>query len=78
MTRNRPVNIFLPNWSGGHPIALDVTVISPMQSLTLEDATTTPGYALGIAEERNLAANAEDCRSVGVNFIPLVLKSLRG
>ena len=53
-------------------------VISPMQSLTLEGAATTPGHALGIAEERKLAAHVEDCCSVGVNFIPLVLESLGG
>ena len=77
-TRSRPADIFLPNWSGGCPAALDVTVISPMQSLTLERAATTPGYALHIAEERKLAAHAEECRSAGVNFIPLVLESLGG
>ena len=77
-TRSHLADIFLPNWSGGHPAALDVTVISPMQSLTLEDATTTAGHALGIAEQRKLAAHAGDCHSVGVNFIPLVLESLGG
>ena len=45
-TRSRPADIFLPNWSGGRPAALDVTVISPMQSLTLERAAITPGHAL--------------------------------
>ena len=51
-----------------------------MQPLTLEGATTTPGHALAIAEERKLAAHmhAEDCCLVRVNFIPLVMESLGG
>ena len=49
-----------------------------MQLLTLENAATIPGHALRSAEERNLAAHAEDCCSVGVNFIPLILESLGG
>ena len=74
--RSHPAGFVLPNWSGGHPAALDVAVISPMQMFTLEGATTTPGHALGIAEGGKLAAPAEHCRSVGVNFIPLILESL--
>ena len=49
-----------------------------MRSFTLEGGATPPGHALGIAEERKLAVHAEDCRSMGVNFIPLVLESLEG
>ena len=47
-----------------------------MQSLTLERAAITPGYALHIAGERKLAAYAKECCLAGVHFIPLVLESL--
>ena len=75
-TRSPPADIFLPKWLGGRPAVLDVIVISPIQSLTLEGAATTPGHALGIAEERKSAAHIEDCHSIGVNFISLVQESL--
>ena len=75
-TRSRSADIFLPNWTGGHPAALDITVISPMQSLTLKSAAITPGHALYITEERKLVARGEECHLEGVNFIPLVLECL--
>ena len=77
-SRSRPADIYLPNWSRGKPAALDVTVISTMQPLTLKGAASTSGYALEVAEERKMAAHAEDCRAAGVHFIPLVLESVGG
>ena len=53
-------------------------MVSPMQSLNLERATITPGYALRFAEERKLAAHGEESRSEGVNFILLALEFLKG
>ena len=37
-SQSRPADIFLPNWCRGQPAALDVTVISTMQPLTLAGA----------------------------------------
>ena len=66
--RSRPADIFLPNWSGGLAAALDITIISPMQSLTLERSAITPGHALRIAEDWKLAAHGKECRLEGVKF----------
>ena len=70
--------MFQPNLSKDCPAALDVTIISPMQLLTLEHASITPGHALHVTEKRKLAAHGEECRLEEVNFIPLVLDFLRG
>ena len=75
---SRPADVYLPNWKRGKPAALDVSVISTMQNLTVTGAATTPGHALTVGEERKMAAHAEDCRSVGVSFVPLVVESLGG
>ena len=75
---SRPADIYLPNWRRGQPAALDVTVISALQQLTVEGAADTQGYALTVGRERKLAAHSTDCRSVGVDFIPLVVESLGG
>ena len=77
-TQSRPADIFLPNWRRGRPAALDVTVISTTQQLTLQGAASTRGYALAVGEERKRASHSEACHSVGVSFIPLVVESLGG
>ncbi len=75
---SRLAGVYLPNWKRGQPAALDVTVISTMQQLTLSGASTTSGHALRVGEERKMAAHAGACRATGVIFIPLVVKSLGG
>ena len=73
-----PTDIFLPNWSRGCPAALDVTVISSMQPLTLAGAAASPGYALQVAEDHKMVAHFEACRAVGVDFVPVAVESLGG
>ena len=75
---SRPADIYLPNWERGQPAALDVTVISPLQQLTLARASSEAGYALQVAEERKKATHAEACRSSGVIFHPLAMETLGG
>ena len=71
-------DVYLPNWRRGQPAALDIHVISTMQQQTLVGASTTPGYALQVSEERKMAAHAGACQAAGVSFIPLVVESLGG
>ena len=77
-SRSRPADISLPNWEGGQPAAMDVTVISPMQQLTLSGASSVAGHALLVAEERKRAVRAEPCRAAKVNFLPLAVETLGG
>ena len=72
------MDIFLPNWCRGRPSALDVTVISTLQPLTLSGAASVKGYALKVAEERKMAAHSTGCRDAGVAFVPLVAETLGG
>ena len=65
-------------FSAAQPAALDVTVISTLQQLTLEGAASTQGHALSVGKERKMTAHSEACRSVGVIFLPLVMESLGG
>ena len=43
-TQIRPADVFLPNWARGHPAALNITVISPLQQSTFQGAATTQGH----------------------------------
>ena len=78
MDPSHPADLYLPHWSRGRPAALDVTVISTMQALTVTGAATTQGHTLSVGENGKMAAHAEACRSVGVTFVPLVVESLGG
>lgn len=53
--------------------SLDVTVISTLQRLTLDNAATVQGHAFTVGEERKRAAHAEACHAVGVSFVPVQL-----
>ena len=73
-----PADIFHPCWKRGKPATLDVTVISPVQQLTIEDAAITQGHALSVGETRKRRVHENDCREIGISFLPLVVESLGG
>ena len=54
----RLADIFLPSWDRGRPTALDVTIISTLQQLTLQGAAITPGHALAVGENRKMTIYA--------------------
>ena len=70
--------MYLSWWKCGKPAALDVTVISPLQKLTIEGAASTQVHALQVGEDRKRAGHGDACQSAGIHFVPLVLESLRG
>ena len=73
-----PADVFLPHWERGLPTALDISVISSLQSQTLAGAATSPGYALHIGEGRKIAAHGHECQSAGILFKPLIVEVLGG
>ena len=77
-TRSRPADIFLSSWKRGCPAALDVSVISTLQQLTVEGAASVQGHALKVGSDRKRAAHSAACLAVGVSFLPLVVESLGG
>ena len=76
--QSRPADVFLPSWTQGKPAALDVTVVSSLQSTIIANAADTPGYALTYDDDRKQAAHDADCREAGVNFLPLSFEVLGG
>ena len=73
----RPADVFLPQWSGGRPVTLDITVISP-QELTVAGTAVIQGSALGVDESCKQALHAATCHRVGVNFLPVAVEVLGG
>ena len=75
---SRPADILLPNSISGRPAALDVSVISPLQRVTLADAANLPGSAIQVGVRRKVASNFSDCQASGLDFIPLIVETLGG
>ena len=73
-----PMSSYIPCWKGGRPAALDITVISTMQQLTIRSAAEIQGHALLVAEERKFAAHGAECQAACISFIPLAIETLGG
>ena len=74
----RPADVLVPHWAGGRDVALDVTVVHPIQAATMPNAATTPGFALSFAHDRKVRGAQEDCQRQGIAFIPMVAESFGG
>ena len=74
----RPADLLIPRWSGGQDSALDVTVVSALQSAMVAGSATTDGYALQRAFDRKVANAGEACRREGITFIPIAANTLGG
>ena len=75
-SHSRPADILFPHWSHGRPAALDVSIILPLQHLTLAGAASSPGYALCVCVRRKMSSNLPACRSAGVDFLSIVVETL--
>jgi hypothetical protein len=74
----RPADVLIPNWAGGLDVALDITVVNPLQQQTVAEAAATPGHALSFAYNRKMRGAAEDCQRQGMVFLPIAVESLGG
>ena len=75
---HRPGDIYVPNWSTGKPLALDVTIASPLQSSLLPAAAETAGVAAERAEERKTVAFRNLASDSSILFAPFALESSGG
>ena len=74
----RPADLLIPRWAGGKDACLDVTVVSPCQRAMVAGAAATDGFALQKAFDRKVAKAGEDCRQMGLAFIPLAADTFGG
>ena len=77
-SKSCPADIYLPRWTHGKPAALNVSVISPLQRLTLQNSSMSQGHALSVGEYRKHSAHSDTCREVGVSFVPLLVETIGG
>ena len=74
----RPADVFLRNWNRGRDTALDVTVISPVQSAVIDREVQQPGYALQYAWDRKMRSAFDSCNAQQISFIPLPVETFGG
>lgn len=63
--RDRPADILLPLWNDGRPLALDVSITSPV-------GDTRPGQAIDSVSRSKVAKYERSCRQAGWKFLPVV------
>ena len=76
----RPADVFVPNWHGGAPAALDLAITSPQRQAALSLASGEAGAAARLYEQRKrmfLDTEAQ-CAQQGIAFLPMVAESSGG
>eukprot|EP00731_Ephydatia_muelleri_P010113 Em0005g699a len=73
--KTRPADILLSNWFLGKPAALDVSITSPLNPLTLLEAGVLAKSAAPVTEARKHQANAPKCSELGWVCVPMVAES---
>ena len=56
-----PADILMKHWNHGRPVALDISVVSPLNPSTLAEVGATVGAVLEATERRKHQANDEKC-----------------
>ena len=67
-----------PNYAGGRPLAIDVTVVSSLQIQLVNRAGTEPGHALDHRYQEKWRKYGDLCASEGIVFQPMPVEVLGG
>ena len=67
--------MFIPIWSRGRPVVLDITVTSLMQPSTLLNASKKSGYVAERAENSKFSRIGNEANDHDLVFIPLAVES---
>ena len=73
--RTRPADILVPNWFCSRPAAIDLTVISPLNSNVIAEVGFTGGSAAASAEVRKHTENDPKCEELGYICVPLAVEA---
>ena len=74
-SKTRPANILLPNWFLGRTAALDVSITSPLNPVTLLEAGVLATAAAQATEARKHQANDPKCSELGWVCVPMVVET---
>ncbi|KAL5483926.1 hypothetical protein EMCRGX_G020346 [Ephydatia muelleri] len=74
-SHTRPADLLLTNWATGKTAAFDISVTSPLNTLTLLEAVVSAGSAAQATETRKHMANDAKCNELGWLCVPLVAET---
>jgi len=74
----KPADVFIPGWANGRDAALDVTVVSSLQTEMVRRAAAEVGSAAGRRHGEKMSKYFEDCDREGIKFFPVVVEALGG
>eukprot|EP00731_Ephydatia_muelleri_P010406 Em0005g992a len=74
-SKTRPADILLPNWFLGRTAALDVSIPSPLNPVTLLEAGVLATAAAQATEARKHQANDPKCSELGWVCVPMVVET---
>ena len=77
-TDHRPADLLLPHYQGGRHLAIDVCVVSSLQSAFVDGTAERPGHALQSRFNQKWDKYGELCQSEGIIFQPLPIEVLGG
>ena len=74
------MDLYLPNWFGGTPAALDLATTSPHRQNISAVASTRVAAAADAYEvyKRSYLNTDASCRAQGISFIPMIAKTSGG
>ena len=74
----KPADIFIPGWANGRDAALDVTVVSSLQTEMVKRAAAEAGSAASRRHRDKMTKYFQDCDREGIQFYPVVVEALGG
>ena len=74
-SKTRTADILLPNWFLGRTAALDVSITSPLNPVTLLEAGVSATAAAQATEARKHKANDPKCSELGWVGVPMVVET---
>lgn len=74
----RPADVLLPNYAGGKHLAVDVCVVSSLQSQMVNRAAEELGYAAQTRYAQKWAKYGDLCQAEGIAFQPMPIEVLGG
>jgi hypothetical protein len=78
VSARRPGDVNIPFDYDGLPLAIDVTVTSPVSVTALPRASIVAGDAAQAAEARKRLQNDESCARACIRFLPLAVETFGG
>ena len=75
LDHTRPADILIAGWDRGKPVALDITIASPLCPAILGESCQQAGAAVLAAETHKLHSNGPKCQELGWSCIPLAVET---